>query len=32
MARHRMTDWIVPPLVVPLFLLFLVFALVIWRG
>ena len=32
LSRNRLTDWIVPPVVVPLFLLFLVLAAVIWRG
>jgi len=32
LSRHRLIDWIVPPVVVPLFLLLLVFAVVAWRG
>jgi hypothetical protein len=31
-SQNRLTDWIVPPVIVPLFLLLLVLAAVIWRG
>jgi hypothetical protein len=32
MSRHRLTDWIVPPVIVPSLLLLFLVAVVIWRG
>ena len=32
MSRFRLTDWIVPPVIVPLFLLLLVIVVAVWRG
>ena len=32
LSRHRLIDWIVPPVIVPLFLLLLVIAVAVWRG
>jgi hypothetical protein len=32
MFRPALTDWIVPPVIVPLFLFLLVFAVAFWRG
>jgi hypothetical protein len=31
-SRHQLTDWIVPPVIVPLFLLLLIVAVAAWRG
>jgi hypothetical protein len=31
-SRHHMTDWIVPPVIVPLFFLLLIVAVTVWRG
>jgi hypothetical protein len=31
-SRRALTDWIVPPVIVPLFLLLLVIAAAVWRG
>jgi hypothetical protein len=31
-SRHHLTDWIVPPVIVPLFLLLLIIAVAAWRG
>ena len=32
MSRQALTDWIVLPVIVPLFLLLLVLAVAVWRG
>jgi hypothetical protein len=32
MSRFRLAEWIVPPVIVPLFLLLLVFAAAVLRG
>lgn len=32
MSRFRLVDWIVPPVIVPLFLLFLVFVAAVLHG
>jgi hypothetical protein len=32
MSRTRLSDWIVPPLIVPALLLLFLFAVVLWRG
>jgi hypothetical protein len=31
-SRQALTDWIVPPVIVPLFLVLLVIAVAVWRG
>ncbi len=31
-CRQALTDWIVPPVILPLFLLLLIVAVAVWRG
>jgi hypothetical protein len=32
MSRSRLSDWIVPPVIVPVLLLLFLLAVVLWRG
>jgi hypothetical protein len=32
MSRSRLSDWMVPPVIVPVLLLLFVLAVVLWRG